>query len=195
MKAKEKLSLIYNKTLKALLNEFPELGIQEAKRIDKSIKKGLSKGPSCNEIIKNNLDEVVKFHNEDFESKCTRLAASYQENDWRNLFNDGVFCFIAYFITIFSFAFCIYIKEEKCLYLSCSIVSLILFFVGFIIIRHHLFRTFIGALNRVTPITTIATCVAFNLYKAYGDKACHSLLILLASLASTVILTIVEIKK
>lgn len=194
MKAKEKLSLSHNKTLEALLNEFSELGIQEAKRIDKSIKKELSKGPSCNEIIKNNLDEVVKFHDEDFESKCTRLAASYQENNWQNLFDDGVFCFIAYFITIFSFAFCIYIREEKCLYLSCFIVSLILAIVGSIIIKYHLFRTFIGALNKVTPITTIATCVAFNLCKALSDNACHSLAILLASLALTVILTIVIIK-
>lgn len=195
MSVKEKLSLSCNKTLKALFNEFPGLGIQEAKRIDKSIKKDLSKSPSCNEIIKKNLDEVIKIHDDDFESKCSRLADSYQKNSWRNLLNDRVFCFIAYLITVFSFALCIYIREEKCLYFWSFIISLILVIVGFLIIKCHLFRTFVEAFNKVAPITTIITCVAFNLCKALSDNACLSLAVLLAPLALTVMLTIIIIKR
>lgn len=195
MSVKEKLSLSCNKTLKALFNEFPGLGIQEAKRIDESIKKDLSKSPSCNEIIKKNLDEAIKIRDDEFESKCSRLADSYQKNSWRNSSDDEARCLVAYLITVSSFIFCIYIKEEKCLYFWSFIISLILVTVGFLIIKYRLFRTFVAAFNKATPITTLITCVAFCLCKALSDNACLLLTVLLASLVLTVMLTIIIIKR
>ncbi len=104
---------VATKPLKLYLMNSRDLEYRRRKRIDESIKKDLSKSPSCNEIIKKNLDEAIKIRDDEFESKCSRLADSYQKNSWRNSSDDEARCLVAYLITVSSFIFCIYIKRRK----------------------------------------------------------------------------------
>lgn len=73
MSVKEKLSLSCNKTLKALFNEFPGLGIQEAKRIDKSIKRIYQKAPPVTRSSRRISTKSLKF---------TMMILSQNAQDW-----------------------------------------------------------------------------------------------------------------
>ena len=194
---KGKIPALCNKTLSTLINEFPELERQRARTIDKEIKLYLSKETAHSEIVKEELNKVVTVKTDDFESKCSKLAAAYLENDQRTIFNDGVFCFDAYLFTLISSVLCIYVSNEKYLYFFELITLILLVVIGEFMIKRNrrFFRPFIEAFNKAAPGATIATCLFFILSKVLYVKNCVLLLFLLFPLALTVILTIVEIKK